>query len=194
MDGVLEQVGPRLQELRSRSRMSLAALSKLTGISTSTLSRLETGQRKPSLELLLPLAQVYRLPLDDLIGNPETRDPRIRLRPRRMNGRTVVPLTRQPGDRHAWKIIVPRTTTVPTLSTHAGSAWIYVLAGRLRLIVGTRDLTLDSGEVAEFDTRVPHWFGSDGHHGAEILTIFGGDGTLAAQHLNEALDDTARLA
>ena len=166
--------------------MSLAALSKLTGISTSTLSRLETGQRKPSLELLLPLAQVYRLPLDDLIGNPETGDPRIR--------RTVVPLTRQPGDRHAWKIIVPRTTTVPTLSTHPGSAWIYVLAGRLRLIVGTRDLTLDSGEVAEFDTRVPHWFGSDGRHGAEILTIFGGDGTLAAQHLNEALDDTTRLA
>ncbi len=52
-----------------------------TGISKSTLSRLETGQRRPSLELLLPLAQAYRVPLDDLVGAPEVGDPRIRLKP-----------------------------------------------------------------------------------------------------------------
>ncbi len=194
IDETLDRVAPRLQELRARSGLSLTDVSAATGISKSTLSRLETGQRRPSLELLLPLAEIYRLSLDDLVGSPETGDPRIRLRPRRVNGRTVVPLTRQPGQRHAWKIIVPRTTVTPDLSTHPGSAWIYVLSGRLRLIVGARDLRLGTGEVAEFDTRTPHWFGSDGEYDVEILTIFGegggakaSDTGVALRHLDEVL-------
>jgi len=93
----LEQVGPRLKRLRSQRGVTLTALSALTGISKSTLSRLETGQRRPSLELLLPLAQAYRVPLDDLVGAPEVGDPRVRLKPRQSNGRIVVLLTRQPG-------------------------------------------------------------------------------------------------
>ena len=102
----LNSVGPRLKRLRAQRGVTLADLSETTGISKSTLSRLETGQRRPSLEVLLPLAQAYRVPLDDLVGAPEVGDPRIRLKPRRVKGRTVVPLTRQTGwdagmeDRH----------------------------------------------------------------------------------------------
>lgn len=97
IDATLEQVGPRLQALRLRRGVTLSEVASATGISKSTLSRLETGQRRPSLELLLPLARMYRVSLDDLVGAPETGDPRVRLRPRRVNGRTVVALTRQPG-------------------------------------------------------------------------------------------------
>jgi len=155
--------------------MSLAAVAAATGISKSTLSRLETGQRRPSLELLLPLAQTYRVPLDDLVGAPEVGDPRVRLKPRRVNGRTVVPLTR-PGAVQAWKIIVPTTQSTPKLRTHDGFEWLYVLTGRMRLILGDRDLMLGPGEAAEFETRLPHWFGSDGENPAEILSIFGRPG------------------
>src|SRR5690349_22303392 len=93
----LDQVGPRLQRLRKQRGLTLTGLAEATGISKSTLSRLETGQRRPSLELLLPLAQTYRVPLDDLVGAPEVADPRLRLKPRRARGRTVIPLTQQPG-------------------------------------------------------------------------------------------------
>ncbi|HET9188524.1 MAG TPA: XRE family transcriptional regulator [Acidothermaceae bacterium] len=171
----LDQVGPRLQRLRVARAMSLAAVAAATGISKSTLSRLETGQRRPSLELLLPLAQTYRVPLDDLVGAPEVGDPRVRLKPRRVNGRTVVPLTR-PGAVQAWKIIVPTTQSTPKLRTHDGFEWLYVLTGRMRLILGDRDLMLGPGEAAEFETRLPHWFGSDGENPAEILSIFGRPG------------------
>ena len=78
----LEQVGPRLKQLRP-SRLTLTALAETTGISKSTLSRLETGQRRPTLELLLALAQAYRVPLDDLVAAPDVGDPRIRLKPDR---------------------------------------------------------------------------------------------------------------
>ena len=151
----LDEVGPRLKRLRSQRGVTLTVLAETTGISKSTLSRLETGQRRPSLELLLPLARAYRVPLDDLVGAPEVGDPRVRLKPQRANGRTVVPLTRQAGGIQAWKIIIPKTQREPMLKTHEGYEALYVLSGRMRLILGDHDVVLGPGEVAEFDTRVP---------------------------------------
>jgi transcriptional regulator with XRE-family HTH domain len=171
----LDQVGPRLQKLRKQRGITLTGLAAATGISKSTLSRLETGQRRPSLEVLLPLAQAYRVPLDDLVGAPDVGDPRIRLKPRRVNGRTVLPLT-SPGGVQAWKIVIPRTQSTPRPRAHDGFEWLYVLSGRMRLILGDQDLVLGVGEAAEFDTQVPHWFGSTGEGPAEVLSIFGRPG------------------
>ncbi|WP_458780546.1 helix-turn-helix domain-containing protein [Arthrobacter sp. D3-16] len=172
----LDGVGVRLKQLRIRRNVTLTSLAAATGISKSTLSRLETGQRRPSLELLLPLAQAYHVPLDELVGAPEVGDPRIRLKPRSANGRTVIPLTRQPGGMQAWKIVIPTSKTEPSLKTHEGYEWLYVLSGRMRLVLGEHDLILGPGEVAEFDTHVPHWFGSTGDQQAEVLSVFGGQG------------------
>ena len=154
----------------------MTEVARLTGISKSTLSRLENGQRKPSLELLLPLAQAYRVPLDDLVGAPEVGDPRIRLKPRRVHGRTVLPLTRHPGGVQAWKIVIPANQTTPQPRTHDGYEWLYVLTGRMRLVLGHQDLVLETGEAADFDTQLPHWFGSTGEGPAEVLSIFGRPG------------------
>ena len=172
----LDQVGPRLKQLRAHRGLTLTALAESTGISKSTLSRLETGQRRASLELLLPLAQAYRVPLDDLVGAPEVGDPRVRLKASKRNGRTVLPLTRQPGGVQAWKIVVPVSNSIPKPKTHEGYEWLFVLSGRMRLVLGDHDLVLGPGEVAEFDTRVPHWFGSDGTQPAEVLSLFGPQG------------------
>ncbi|HEV7755938.1 MAG TPA: XRE family transcriptional regulator [Mycobacteriales bacterium] len=173
---VLDQVAPRLKRLRTQRGVTLAGLATTTGISKSTLSRLETGQRRPSLELLLPLAQAYRVPLDDLVGAPEVSDPRLRLKPQRARGRTVIPLTQQPGGMQARKIIIPASKVEPELRAHEGHEWLYVLTGRMRLLLGGHDLVLGPGEVAEFDTHVPHWFGSTGDYSAEVLSLFGQQG------------------
>jgi transcriptional regulator with XRE-family HTH domain len=142
--------------------MTLTGVAETTGISKSTLSRLETGQRRPTLELLLALSQTYHVPLDDLVGAPEVGDPRIRLKPGNVKGRTVIPLTRQPDGMQAWKIVIPTNKIHPEPRAHDGSEWIYVLSGHLRLVLGDRDEVLGPGEIAEFDTQVPHWFGSTG--------------------------------
>ena len=172
----LELVGPRLRQVRAQRGVTLADLSERTGISKSTLSRLENGQRRPSLELLLPLAQAYRVPLDDLVGAPEVGDPRIRLRPRRVHGRTVLALTGKPGGVQAWKIVIPEDQTEPKPRVHDGYEWLYVLSGRMRLVLADQDFVLGEGEVVEFDTRLPHWFGSNGEGPAEVLSIFGRPG------------------
>jgi transcriptional regulator with XRE-family HTH domain len=172
----LKQVGPRLRRLRTQRRLTLTGVAHTTGISKSTLSRLETGQRRPTLELLLALSQAYRVPLDDLVAAPEVGDPRIRLKPGRVKGRTVIPLTQQPDGTQAWKIVIPTSKVTPEPRAHDGFEWIYVLSGQVRLVLGDRDWVLGPGEVATFDTRVPHWFGSTGEQPAEILSIFGRPG------------------
>ena len=172
----LAEIGPRLKRLRTEREVTLAALAEATGISKSTLSRLESGQRRASLELLLPIALAHQVPLDDLIGTLRVTDPRVQTDPRRVDGRTVLPLTRQPGPLQAFKITIPATKNRPEPRTHGGYEWLYVLSGRLRLVLADHDVTMGAGEVAEFDTRVPHWFGSAGHGPVEILSLFGREG------------------
>ena len=122
----------------------------------------------------LPIAETHRIPLDELVGAPDIGDPRIRLAPEERNGgRVVVPLTRQPRGVHAWKVVIPPEGGQPQLRTHDGYEWLYVLAGELRLIIADRDITMGPGEVAELDTRVPHWLGTANDRPVEILSIPG---------------------
>ncbi len=173
---VLAEVGPRLRRLRTQRGLTLTALAARTGISKSTLSRLESGQRRPTLELLLAIGHVHQVPLDELVGAPAVGDPRIRLKAGKRHGRAVVPLTGQPNGQHAWKVVIPSDRTEPELRTHPGHEWLYVLSGKLRLLVGEHDLVLGPGEVAEFDTRVPHWFGAAEDEPVELLSLLGRDG------------------
>ncbi len=188
LERVLSDVGPRLRALRQRRGTTLAELSAATAISVSTLSRLESGRRRPNLELLLPLAEAYGVPLDDLVGAPATGDPRIHLRPLNRYGRTIVPLTRRPGGVQAYKMVIPVPAEAepqqPDLQVHEGYEWMYVLNGKLRLVLGQQDLVLSPGEAAEFDTRVPHWFGCACDERAEcepveFLCLFGRQGERA---------------
>ncbi|MEZ0077154.1 helix-turn-helix domain-containing protein [Planotetraspora sp. GP83] len=173
---VLAFVGPRLRALRKERGTTLTQLAETTGISVSTLSRLESGERRPTLELLLPLARAYQVPLDELVGAPPVGDPRVRLKPIKHAGMTVVPLTQHAGGLMAWKMVIGATRQEPDPRTHEGYEWLYVLSGKLRLVLAEHDVILKSGEAAEFDTRVPHWFGSTGDAPVEVLSLFGPQG------------------
>lgn len=177
-EAVLAGVGARLRALRRQRGATLTQLSEATGISVSTLSRLESGGRRPTLELLLPLARAYQVPLDELVGAPATGDPRVHARPIVRDGMTFLPLTRRPGAPHAFKQVLPPgvPTGEPVLKVHEGYEWLYVLSGRVRLLLGEHDLILSPGEVVEFDTRVPHAVTNPGPGPAELLNIFGPQG------------------
>jgi transcriptional regulator with XRE-family HTH domain len=176
-DELLDAVGPRLRALRRERGITLAGLSASTGISVSTLSRLESGGRRATLELLLPLAREFRVALDDLVGAPPTGDPRIHPRPITRHGQTILPLSRQAGGLQAFKhLLPPGPAGEPNPQQHEGYEWLYVLSGRLRLVLGEHDIVLPAGEAAEFDTRVPHWFGSATGEAVEFLSIFGPQG------------------
>ncbi|MBM0274316.1 helix-turn-helix domain-containing protein [Micromonospora tarensis] len=176
---VLAGVGPRLRAFRRQRGTTLADVATETGISVSTLSRLEAGRRRPTLDLLLPLAEAYGVQIDELIGAPPTGDPRIHLRPVQRDGMTYIPLTRRPGGVQAHKVVIPPRHRAPEQRSHEGYEWMYVLHGRLRLLLDDQDLVLTEGEVAEFDCRVPHFFDSADPTPAEVLLLFGHQGERA---------------
>ncbi|WP_435061094.1 helix-turn-helix domain-containing protein [Amycolatopsis thermoflava] len=173
---VIEQIAPRLRRARERKNVSLTALARATGISTSTLSRLESGQRKPSLELLLPVTAALGVPLDEIVAAPRIVDPRVPQEPTRKDGRVLIPLSRQQSEPRAYKMIIPAHDEEPHLRTHAGHEWLYVLRGRLRVQLGGKDFVMGPGEAAEFDCQIPHWFGAAGRGGVEVLSLFGKQG------------------
>ena len=181
-DAALDAVGPRLKQLRTRRQITLTELAAETGISVSTLSRLEAGLRRPTLEQLLPLARFHGVTLDELVDAPPTGNPRINLRPIAAgDGSTIIPLTRRAGGIQAYKFVLPagRDDAVPDLRTHEGYDWAYVLDGVLRLVLGEHDLLLRPGEAVEFDTRTPHWFGATSAGPVEFLSLVGKQGERA---------------
>lgn len=59
--------------------------------------------------------------------------------------------------------------------------WIYVLTGRMRLILGDEDLLIDPGEAVEFSTWTPHWFGATDAP-VEVVAILGPHGERVHLH------------
>ncbi|WNZ10000.1 helix-turn-helix transcriptional regulator [Streptomyces sp. 11x1] len=184
-DGVartLAAMGVRLRVVRERRGVTLADVSRATGISPSTLSRIETGRRKPTLEVVLQLAEEYGVALDELVGTAPAgvAVPRSTAPYSFGDDKAVLPLTRYVGGLHAHKHVLPAVAEPPGRPrqvSHEGYEWLCVLYGRLWLALGGRDLVLTAGEVAEFDTRTPHGVANAGSDGpVEYLVMFGPQG------------------
>jgi len=174
VEAALDAVGPRLKEVRTRRKLKLSDVAEQTGFSISTLSRLESGNRRPSLDVLLPLAKLYRVPLDDLVGAPASGDPRVHPKPIRRHGSIYIPLTHQAEGVQAFKMIHPgarKDGRIPQRA-HEGYEWVYVLSGELHLKLGDEITTLQPGEAAEFDTRRPHGTASATSEPVELLGLF----------------------
>jgi transcriptional regulator with XRE-family HTH domain len=176
MARALAEVGPQLRRHRVRNGVTLTALAEATGISKSTLSRLESGQRRPGLELLLPIIQALRISMDDVVQVVPPVGNLNRLAPQPWNGMVRMPLARGIGPIQAWKLIVPVGRTQPDPQAHEGHMWMYVLSGRMRLVLADKDVQIRVGESAEFSTRLPHWFGNSGQEPAEVICMFGRQG------------------
>lgn len=181
MPAELDQLGARLRAARTARGWTLDDLAGRAGLSASTLSRLESGKRQASLELLLPLTRQLGLRIDDLIS-PQTPDPRIRRPVMRRDGHVIAPLTLENSPLHTYKVTYPAGVPLPELRVHDGFEWLFVLSGRLRLRLGERDLTLSRGEAAEFDTRTPHAMSAVGTRPAEIISIFDETGMRMHTH------------
>lgn len=172
-----ERTRRRLRELREQAGLSLEEVGRHAGMAASTVSRLESGARRLTLGHLAPLARAVGVSVDALLAPPERADPRVRSRAFTRHGITFLPLTRTgaANGMHAYKVLYPADERVPTPTVHDGHDWVYVLSGRLRLVLGEEDFVLEPGEAAEFSCRVPHWLGAvDGP--AEALAIFGPQG------------------
>ena len=179
-----ERVRRRLRELRAERGLTLEAVASRAAIDVSTLSRLESGKRRLALDHLPALAAALGVTADDLLSAPQPPDPRVRRPPQQFDGLTMWPLTRHGvGGLQAFKLRIDAERSVPPdpLPVHEGHDWMYVVSGRMRLMLGEEDLVIEPGEAVEFSTWTPHWFGAiDGPVAA--LAIFGPQGERVHLH------------
>jgi transcriptional regulator with XRE-family HTH domain len=175
----------RLRELRTERGLTLQQVAAGANIDISTLSRLEAGKRRLALDHIPALAAALGVIADELLQSRPPEDPRVRSRPHHHDGMKIWPLNRSghAGGVHAYKVHVSarRRTPPAELSVHEGLDWLYVLSGRLRLLLGEQDLTIEPGEAVEFSTWTPHWFGAVDDP-VELILIVGPQGER--QHLH----------
>jgi transcriptional regulator with XRE-family HTH domain len=183
-------VRTRLRSLRATLGLSLDDLAARTNLSPSTISRIETGKRTISLDVLLPLAAALQVDLDVLLDVSPDDDVVIRPVPSSSGGRTTWMLSRPTASMVAMKMRL-EPTDLGEPRVHPGHDWFFVLDGRVRLLLGEREIVVEVGEAAEFATMTPHAFTAvDGP--AELIMIFDRDGHRA--HVHHSGDATADLS
>lgn len=133
------------------------------------------------LELLLPLVRQRGIRLDDLVA-PTTVDPRVRRPVIHREGIVIAPLAPEGSSVATYKITYPPADRAPEPRVHDGFEWLYVISGKLRLVLGDQELILVRGEAAEFDTRVPHSLSAAGARPAQMISIFNDDGMRMHTH------------
>ncbi|WP_235484122.1 helix-turn-helix domain-containing protein [Frigoribacterium sp. Leaf172] len=174
----LSMIGPRIRSFREKRCLTLVELSQSTGVSASTLSRLEAGKRAPNLELVVPVARALGLDLDDIVPR-EVVDPRVEQTVKVIDGVRFETLAAASSPVQTYKVSMPThpdgAEAIPDLHVHDGYEWIYLLSGRLRLVIAQKEVILNAGESAEFDTRFPHWM-TPLEGPAEMLSIFSTEG------------------
>jgi transcriptional regulator with XRE-family HTH domain len=173
-----DRIRRRLRALREERGLSLETAAQAAGMAPSTLSRLETGKRRLAVDHLAPLARALGTSVDALLAPEPHADPRVRRRARKVDGMRVVPLNREGGSGpRAYHLTLPERGA-PDPRSHEGHEWLYVLTGRVRLVLGDDDLVLSPGEAAEFSTWTPHWMSGVGGP-AEVLMLLGHHGERA---------------
>lgn len=171
-------IGTRLRQARGRAGLTLEELGTQTQISTSTLSRIESGVRQPNLETLVPICRALGIHIDPLLA-PPAQDPRVELPAIRHEGMILKPLTPAHFPVRAVQITYPVQRTRPAPRTHEGREWLVVTSGELTLELAGAEYALGSGQAAEFDTSIPHALWSIGPEPAVAVSIFDHQGAQA---------------
>jgi transcriptional regulator with XRE-family HTH domain len=180
-------VRARLRSTRLSLGGSLDDLAARTNVSASTISRIETGKRTVSLDVLVPLCAALQTDINVLLDTSDDQDDVV-IRPIGTpyhHGGTIWPLSR---NREASGIVAAKMRLEPgdTEETgepgvHPGHDWFFVLSGVVQLTLGDREILVHEGEAAEFSTMTPHRFRAHGGP-AELVSIFDRDGERAHMH------------
>lgn len=167
----------RLKALRDKYEWTLEELAERTQLSKPYLSRLEAGERQPSIAALLSIAQTYQVGVASLFQESE-QAPQVVVHGKQIpmtpgNGLFHAGLSARAGEFNLRpiRVVVPLQREGDDLYQHDGEEWLYVIRGRLRLILGRDQHELGEGDAAHFDARIPHRLVAEGDTDAELLLV-----------------------
>lgn len=163
------QLGARMKSERQTAGLTLEAAAERTGLALSTIHKIENGRVSPSYENIVRIARGYGIGMERLFSNEHTPAPTTRMTVTRAGqGRKVRSQTYEYEvlcNALSEKQIMPMVTVVDRrapltredLETHAGEEMIFVLSGRVELVVQHYEpVALDPGDCAYYDSTLPH--------------------------------------
>jgi transcriptional regulator with XRE-family HTH domain len=175
----------RLKPLRQAENMTLDELARLSGVSISTISKIENQQQKPGFETLLKISRALHINFVHMLEPPP-------VTPQKLARRVVTRAGTAPvyesgiysyaahATDLAQKAMVPllmhiKTRTVPPFeewSVHDGEELAYVIEGEVELHTEHyTPTTLNKGDSCYFDSTMRHAYVSRGAGQATILSI-----------------------
>ena len=147
----------------------------------TALGHRSQGVGDRALDVLVPLAAALQVDLDALLDVSSDGDVVIRPVPSRSGERTTWMLSRPTAGTVAVKMRLEPTGHRPQQRVHPGHDWLFVLSGTLLLLLGDREITVETGQAAEFATMTPHAVAAAGGP-VEVIMIFDRDGQRAHVH------------
>jgi quercetin dioxygenase-like cupin family protein len=203
VERMMAEVGGKVRLGRAGRGMTLEELSAASGVSVAHLSRLESGQRQPSLATLLNVAAGLGVSISELVE--EKPRPGIVVRGSEspffeVHGSQVQMLTPEAGPvgLSAVRVVFPsgmrqsehRGVEDPEYHRHEGEEWLFVVSGRLRLTLGLEVVELGSGDAAYFDGMLRHAFDVIGDEDVHMLMVAGVTGRdLSKLHHRHVTND-----
>ena len=164
-----QHIGATVHALRSRRAMTIADLSRRSGVSAGMLSKIENAQVSASLETLLSLSRALGVGVADLMHEFQAREGDVQFVPK--NGGLEV-IRRGTKKGHTYRLLFshrgPHKPFEPFLVTlndasevfpsfkHKGLEFIHILEGKLRYRHGDQTFMLAPGDSITFDGDVPH--------------------------------------
>ena len=174
----LADLGERLRGLRAQSGWTLEELARQTALSKSYLSRLEDGDRQPSLAALLSISRAFGVSLAALFAEEQSSRSEVvtqadKTHSQQGNGLIYRALSSasRPVSMQPVRVTVPATRTGTERYQHDGEEWLYVLAGTLQLTLTEDTFVLSPGDAAHFDAREPHRLTALGGEDAELILV-----------------------
>lgn len=169
----IDAVSRRLRALREIRGLSIHGLARLSGLSTPHLSRIESGDRQPSIGTLLTLAEALGVSAGDLLEGPTTLRPAVQApgEPFDQDGVLVAPLGQSGRNLESFRIEVPGGAATWPTQQHPGEECAYVLKGTLRLELDDEVHVVEPGSTAHYSARRRHRFTSADAEPVVVLLV-----------------------
>jgi transcriptional regulator with XRE-family HTH domain len=176
LDEALSSLAEGLREERTRAGLTLEQLAQRADLSTAHLSRLESGDRQPSVAALISLSRALGVSMSTLLGERRGEPAIATYQPGRAsqvaNGLAIAPCSGFPGSStlEALRIRISADRAPSEPARHRGEEWIYVVKGQLRLEFDGQVHLLDAGSTVHFDANRPHRLGT-AHGTVEVVVV-----------------------
>lgn len=166
------RLGERVKELRRGRGMTLEELAEKSGVSRAMISKVERGEKNPTLVVAARLAGGFGVTLSRLVGIEERREAVVVPRSRRMvmrdpeTGFERQLLSPSFGGSQVEFIrnVIPEGSTSGEFPPHRRGVEEYLVVerGRLRAVLGGEEHFLGEGDAMYFEADVTHRFDNAG--------------------------------